>query len=327
MRCGQLAYAVVVVISASACSGGRERDRGATMTPPREESPTMASPLAIYLAQGTLPFPASYSYDGPDGVWARFLRDATLGEKLVDDSEVASYRASPQQFVLTTRAGVRIRQRMGQNSAPLNDQPFIVVLNGQRLYAGRVLRVISAQAANYPVLYVDHEDRSRPVILWLPSRHTGRYGSDVRPAAGVPVPIFGPVAEHFARTGRNRSLEPWHIEAQSRPLLPELRWQLEQLSNLDDGSSTLVADGVSDVSGLVGMTRRQIGEALRPPGECHDLQPSSGGTLEHRSVPCETAREWTYAFYRRRGPGGGRELRIRFASDDTCRAADFVHTQ
>jgi hypothetical protein len=88
------------------------------------------------------------SYDDPGGAWPRLLAEAELGDALLTDADVEAVATDPLTLVLTGAAGPRIQGTMREAA------PFVITLDGARLYAGMSIFVGTARMLLHPLLHV-----------------------------------------------------------------------------------------------------------------------------------------------------------------------------
>lgn len=185
---------VMVPVSLVAC-GQRDPDPSPTATGPRGPtataggSATAAAPAggsATTTAEGFVihlvdrsdsALPIAYA----DPAWQEFLATAPLGPVLVDDAAIEAVFADPLTLVLT----------VDRDPGRLNDRPFVVTLDGERIYAGSIVSVATARPRNYPVIHLDDTGVAVYVKI-LPQL-----------AARADTPVTAPPAllEHFRKRG------------------------------------------------------------------------------------------------------------------------------
>jgi hypothetical protein len=93
---------------------------------------------------------AMYSYDS---TWISFLYNAELDKAVLvlNENDIKEYLWNSQTIKISDKNISKIYEK----KAGLYQYSFIVTLNGERLYAGKVLSKLSAMAIDFPVIYYD----------------------------------------------------------------------------------------------------------------------------------------------------------------------------
>lgn len=121
-----------------------------------------------------------------DKQWVDFSTKGTLGRCVLGDDDIACYDWNDQALVLTEEASKRFF------SLP----PFVVMLGDKRLYGGICLDVMAPCGADHPVLYTQHRDKQRQVLLLRPNSQTLFQKPDFQDPAWK-IMALAEMKEHF----------------------------------------------------------------------------------------------------------------------------------
>ena len=173
----------MVPIAVAACTS--PPDPGPTHAPtpegtsdaPRRDA--MMAGFAIHVRTDARDTDLPWRYD--DQPWQTFLATSPLAPVTVDDALIESVTTDPLTLVLVP--GVTLERLM--------DRPFIITLDGERLFAGAVADRPSARARQYPVIHVDRTGLATYVVI-LPHIGANKDG---------PVTARPELLAHFRKRG------------------------------------------------------------------------------------------------------------------------------
>jgi hypothetical protein len=137
-----------------------------------------------------------------DPAWASLLAEASLGDVLVEDGDIAWYEWSTQRVALSPPASKALSEKMERDPKLLEERAFVATLDGQRLYAGLLVSPGTSRHMDFPVLYV--EINAPNLVLAVRPTHVMGGPYAIVPQDARPIVERAEVREHFLRTERLR---------------------------------------------------------------------------------------------------------------------------
>lgn len=126
---------------------------GSTDRPAPQPKAAMTTTDATRAGFGTEPTDAD-----PADAWPQFLATAPLDEVIVTDADIASVTTDPLTLTLTAAAADDLVDSH-------RDDRFVVTLDGERLYAGRIMYFASARYLRHPVIHITRHRGPTEVML------------------------------------------------------------------------------------------------------------------------------------------------------------------
>lgn len=125
---------------------------GCNKDTPKTDTSKSGNGFEIYFLNDSALKTSTYDYDS---TWLNFLKNSSLPETKITDTDIVWYDWDKQQILLNENGKERFLKCVeNENKSSLGPR-FIVTLNGKRLYAGLVIIIFTQMGIRYPILSYD----------------------------------------------------------------------------------------------------------------------------------------------------------------------------